>query len=311
MTQEFLADLAGRIETLKADGLFKQEQVISSPQQGEVTLETGAACINLCANNYLGLSNHPRLVEAARAALSRYGFGMSSVRFICGTQVPHKQLEERLSAFLGTEDTILFPSCFDANAGLFESLLDEEDAIISDALNHASIIDGVRLCRAKRFRYANNDMADLEARLQRGGRRALPPDRHGRGLFDGRLYGRSAGHLRPGGETRRPRDGGRQPCRRLRRRKRTGHARALWRRRAGRHPDGDARQGAGRCCGGLRLGPARHRGVAAPERAPPTSSPTRRRPSSPRPAWRRWTFSPARRSCGIGSGAIRGASAPK
>ena len=166
MTQEFLADLADRLETLKADGLFKQEQVISSPQQGEVTLETGAACINLCANNYLGLSNHPRLVEAARAALSEYGFGMSSVRFICGTQVPHKQLEERLSAFLGTEDTILFPSCFDANTGLFEGLLGPEDAIISDALNHASIIDGVRLCRAKRFRYANSDMKDLEARLQ-------------------------------------------------------------------------------------------------------------------------------------------------
>ncbi len=166
MTHAFLADLAGRIETLKADGLFKQEQVISSPQQGEVTLQTGAACINLCANNYLGLSNHPRLVEAARAALSRYGFGMSSVRFICGTQVPHKLLEERLSEFLGMEDTILFPSCFDANAGLFESLLGPEDAIISDALNHASIIDGVRLCRAKRFRYANNDMKDLEARLK-------------------------------------------------------------------------------------------------------------------------------------------------
>ena len=166
MTHAFLADLGGRIETLKADGLFKQEQVISSPQQGEVTLQTGAACINLCANNYLGLSNHPRLVEAARAALSRYGFGMSSVRFICGTQVPHKLLEERLSEFLGTEDTILFPSCFDANAGLFESLLGPEDAIISDALNHASIIDGVRLCRAKRFRYANNDMKDLEAGLK-------------------------------------------------------------------------------------------------------------------------------------------------
>ncbi len=166
MTHAFLADLAGRIETLKADGLFKQEQVISSPQQGEVTLQTGTACINLCANNYLGLSNHPRLVEAARAALSQYGFGMSSVRFICGTQVPHKLLEERLSEFLGMEDTILFPSCFDANAGLFESLLGPEDAIISDALNHASIIDGVRLCRAKRFRYANNDMKDLEARLK-------------------------------------------------------------------------------------------------------------------------------------------------
>ena len=166
MTHAFLADLAGRIETLKADGLFKQEQVISSPQQGEVTLQTGTSCINLCANNYLGLSNHPRLVEAARAALSQYGFGMSSVRFICGTQVPHKLLEERLSEFLGMEDTILFPSCFDANAGLFESLLGPEDAIISDALNHASIIDGVRLCRAKRFRYANNDMKDLEVRLK-------------------------------------------------------------------------------------------------------------------------------------------------
>ena len=166
MTHAFLADLAGRIETLKADDLFKQEQVISSPQQGEVTLQTGTSCINLCANNYLGLSNHPRLVEAARAALSQYGFGMSSVRFICGTQVPHKLLEERLSEFLGMEDTILFPSCFDANAGLFESLLGPEDAIISDALNHASIIDGVRLCRAKRFRYANNDMKDLEARLK-------------------------------------------------------------------------------------------------------------------------------------------------
>ena len=166
MTHAFLADLAGRIETLKADGLFKQEQVISSPQQGEVTLQTGTSCINLCANNYLGLSNHPRLVEAARAALSRYGFGMSSVRFICGTQVPHKLLEERLSEFLGMEDTILFPSCFDANAGLFESLLGPEDAIISDALNHASIIDGVRLCHAKRFRYANNDMKDLEVRLK-------------------------------------------------------------------------------------------------------------------------------------------------
>ena len=166
MTHAFLADLAGRIETLKADDLFKQEQVISSPQQGEVTLQTGTSCINLCANNYLGLSNHPRLVEAARAALSQYGFGMSSVRFICGTQVPHKLLEERLSEFLGMEDTILFPSCFDANAGLFESLLGPEDAIISDVLNHASIIDGVRLCHAKRFRYANNDMKDLEVRLK-------------------------------------------------------------------------------------------------------------------------------------------------
>ena len=165
MKNAFVSDLAARIESLKTDGLFKQEQVITSPQQGEVTLQTGTACINLCANNYLGLSNHPRLIEAARDALNKYGFGMSSVRFICGTQLPHKRLERRLSEFLGTEDTILFPSCFDANAGLFETLLGPEDAVISDALNHASIIDGVRLCKAKRFRYANNDMVDLEAKL--------------------------------------------------------------------------------------------------------------------------------------------------
>ena len=165
MKSAFVSDLGARIESLKTDGLFKQEQVITSPQQGEITLETGTVCINLCANNYLGLSNHPRLIEAARDALNEYGFGMSSVRFICGTQLPHKRLERRLSEFLGTEDTILFPSCFDANAGLFEALLGPEDAVISDALNHASIIDGVRLCKAKRFRYANNDMEDLEAKL--------------------------------------------------------------------------------------------------------------------------------------------------
>ncbi len=169
MVHAFVSDLAARIETLKADGLFKQEQVIASAQQGKITLQTGAACINLCANNYLGLSNHPRLIEAAREALSKYGFGMSSVRFICGTQLPHKRLEERLSDFLGMEDTILFPSCFDANTGLFETLLGPEDAVISDALNHASIIDGVRLCKAKRFRYDNNDMADLEAKLIEAG----------------------------------------------------------------------------------------------------------------------------------------------
>ena len=165
MKNAFVSDLGARIESLKTDGLFKHEQVIISPQQGEITLETGTACINLCANNYLGLSNHPRLIEAARDALNEYGFGMSSVRFICGTQLPHKRLERRLSEFLGTEDTILFPSCFDANAGLFETLLGPEDAVISDALNHASIIDGVRLCKAKRCRYANNDMEDLEAKL--------------------------------------------------------------------------------------------------------------------------------------------------
>ena len=165
MSEIFATDLAARIERLKTEGLFKQEQVIASPQQGNVRLESGAACINLCANNYLGLSSHPLVVEAAASALHEYGFGMSSVRFICGTQLPHKRLERRLSDFLGTEDTILFPSCFDANAGLFDALLGPEDAVISDALNHASIIDGVRLCKARRFRYANNDMGGLEAQL--------------------------------------------------------------------------------------------------------------------------------------------------
>lgn len=165
MTQSFVSEVAARIDSLKTDGLYREEQVVVSPQQAEILLESGVVCINLCANNYLGLSNHPAMIDAAKDALDRYGFGMSSVRFICGTQDPHKRLERRLSKFLGTEDTILFPSCFDANAGLFETLLGPEDAVISDSLNHASIIDGVRLCKAERYRYANNNMAELEARL--------------------------------------------------------------------------------------------------------------------------------------------------
>lgn len=157
-----VTDLAG----LKAAGLYKQERYIATPQFSEVGLKDGSKVINMCANNYLGLANHPELEKAAKEAIDKWGFGMASVRFICGTQTLHQQLEERLSAFLGTEDTILFGSCFDANGGLFGALLDKEDAIISDALNHASIIDGVRLCKAARYRYANNDMADLEAKLQ-------------------------------------------------------------------------------------------------------------------------------------------------
>ena len=160
------ADFASRLEELRETGLFKDERVIASPQEAAIRLEDGSEVINFCANNYLGLANHPALVSAAKEALDRWGFGMASVRFICGTQGVHKELEDRLSAFLGTEDTILYSSCFDANAGLFETILGPEDAIISDSLNHASIIDGVRLCKAKRFRYANNDMADLEAKLQ-------------------------------------------------------------------------------------------------------------------------------------------------
>ncbi len=157
-----LADLDARCAGLVDDGLFKTERVIASPQTAHIVLADGAAVLNLCANNYLGLADHPDVEQAAAAALQQYGYGMASVRFICGTHTVHKELEARLSAFLGTEDTILYSSCFDANTGLFETILDDQDAIISDALNHASIIDGVRLCRAQRLRYANNDMAELE-----------------------------------------------------------------------------------------------------------------------------------------------------
>jgi len=163
---ELLQRLARDTEQLKAEGLFKPERVLVSPQQAVVRVNDGSEVINLCANNYLGLANHASVREAARLALDRYGYGMASVRFICGTHDIHKDLEARLSRFLGTEDTILYSSCFDANGGLFETLLDEQDAVISDALNHASIIDGVRLCKAQRFRYANNDLDELETRLK-------------------------------------------------------------------------------------------------------------------------------------------------
>ena len=159
------SDLRERTAALRDEGLFKDERVIASPQDARIRLDDGSEVINLCANNYLGLADHPALVEAAQHALEEYGYGMASVRFICGTQTVHRELEERVSAFLGTEDTILYSSCFDANTGLFETILGEEDAVISDALNHASIIDGVRLCKAARYRYANGDMADLEEKL--------------------------------------------------------------------------------------------------------------------------------------------------
>ena len=162
----FIDHLRTELSTLRDGGLYKAERPIASPQAGRVRLEDGREVMNLCANDWLGLADHPDLVAAAHEALDRLGFGMASVRFICGTQVEHKKLEARLAAFLKTEDVILFPSCFDANTGLFEALLGPEDAIISDALNHASIIDGVRLCKAARYRYANNDMTELEARLK-------------------------------------------------------------------------------------------------------------------------------------------------
>ena len=163
---EILQRLSRETEQLKTQGLFKPERVLSSAQSAVVRVGAGGEVVNLCANNYLGLANDASVRAAAQRALDRYGYGMASVRFICGTQEIHKELEARLSRFLGTEDTILYSSCFDANGGLFETLLDEQDAVISDSLNHASIIDGVRLCKAQRFRYANNDLDELEARLK-------------------------------------------------------------------------------------------------------------------------------------------------
>lgn len=158
--------LTRQLGEIKSAGLYKNERVITSPQGAHIAVTGGREVLNMCANNYLGLADHPEIVAAARGALDRWGFGLASVRFICGTQDLHKQLERQLSSFLGTEDTILYSSCFDANGGLFETILGAEDAIISDELNHASIIDGVRLCKAQRFRYRNNDMADLEAKLK-------------------------------------------------------------------------------------------------------------------------------------------------
>ncbi|GAA6205030.1 MULTISPECIES: glycine C-acetyltransferase [Thalassotalea] len=162
---DFYQHLSSEIAQVKSDGLYKAERVITTAQQAKIAVNTGEEVVNFCANNYLGLANHPSLIAAAKAGLDEHGFGMASVRFICGTQDIHKTLEQKLSAFLGMEDTILYSSCFDANAGLFETLLGPEDAIISDALNHASIIDGVRLCKAKRYRYANNDAVELEKQL--------------------------------------------------------------------------------------------------------------------------------------------------
>lgn len=165
MNEKFVQRIATEVEEIRASGLFKQERVITSPQGAEIQVG-GKTVLNFCANNYLGLSSHPKVIEAAHRAIDSHGYGMSSVRFICGTQDIHKELERKLSAFLGTEDTILYVAAFDANGGVFEPLFNEQDAIISDALNHASIIDGVRLCKAQRYRYEHNNMEDLEAKLK-------------------------------------------------------------------------------------------------------------------------------------------------
>ena len=175
MYGDLKTQLQTELEEIRRAGLYKEERVIETPQAAKVGVGRGEPVLNMCANNYLGLASHPEVVAAAREALDEWGYGLASVRFICGTQKIHKQLEDKLTGFLGTEDTILYTSCFDANGGLFETLLGPEDAVISDELNHASIIDGVRLCKAKRFRYKNNDMADLEAQLieAKGARRIL------------------------------------------------------------------------------------------------------------------------------------------
>ena len=166
MVAEFENQVSQTLEEIKSQGLFKTERVITSPQDAHIAITGGKRVLNMCANNYLGLADHPALIAAAKEALDTRGFGMASVRFICGTQDIHKELEAALTKFLGTEDTILYPSCFDANGGLFETLLTDKDAVISDELNHASIIDGIRLCKAQRFRYKHSDMADLEAQLR-------------------------------------------------------------------------------------------------------------------------------------------------
>jgi len=165
MPHDYLSHARATVDRIRADGFYKTERIIGSPQSPKLRLADGREVLNFCANNYLGLADDARLIQAAKAGLERYGFGMASVRFICGTQSVHKDLEDAISRFLSTDDAILYSSCFDANGGLFETLLGEEDAVISDELNHASIVDGIRLCKAKRFRYRNNDMADLEAML--------------------------------------------------------------------------------------------------------------------------------------------------
>src|SRR5438067_2701796 len=166
MFNKMKSHLVAQVEEIRTAGTYKRERIITTPQDAHIRVGDGKPVLNLCANNYLGLAEHPAVIKAAHQALDRWGYGLSSVRFICGTQQIHKELEKKISEFLGSEDTLLYGSCFDANGGLFETLLAAEDAVISDELNHASIIDGIRLCKAQRFRYRNNDTADLEAQLK-------------------------------------------------------------------------------------------------------------------------------------------------
>ena len=183
MNEAMRGHLQERLGAIRAADLYKRERVITTPQQARIGIEGGRQVLNLCANNYLGLADHPDIIAAARASYQQWGYGLSSVRFICGTQSVHRQLEEALSQFLGTEETILYTSCFDANGGLFETLLGEEDAVLSDELNHASIIDGIRLCKAQRLRFQNGDMADLEAKLKEAAAARFRLNRHRRRVF--------------------------------------------------------------------------------------------------------------------------------
>ena len=269
MNVAFTEHLRSQLRHLEADGLLKRERVLTSPQGAWIEAD-GRRVVNLCANNYLGLAGHPDLVAAARDALPRYGYGLSSVRFICGTQDVHKELEARLARFLGFEDAILFSSCFDANGGVFEALLGEEDAVVSDALNHASIIDGIRLCKARRYRYANGDMADLDAQLREaeaGGARFKLVVTDGVFSMDGSFANLPA-ICDLGGPPRRARHGGRQPRGGLRGRAGARHPRAGRRRGPGGPRHGHARQGARRGLGRLRGRLEGDRGVAPPARAP-------------------------------------------
>ena len=270
-------ELVQTLSEIREAGLYKSELPITTPQGAHVDVEGRGELLNLCGNNYLGLANHPAIIEAAHDALDRWGYGMASVRFICGTQALHRELEERLAAFLGTDDTILFSSCFDANGGLFEALLGEEDAVISDQLNHASIIDGIRLCKAQRLRYANGDMDELESRLEESAgarRRLIATD----GVFSMDGYLARLDRIRARRAPRRARHGRRLACGRRRRPRRPRHARAPRRRRARRHPHGHARQGDRRRQ--RRLRPPRDRRAAPPAR--PSRTAWRRR--SPPPA---------------------------
>ena len=265
------------------------ELVMTTPQGAHVAVEERGELLNLCANNYLGLANHPEMVAAAHEALDRWGYGMASVRFICGTQALHRELEERLSAFLGTDDTILFGSCFDANGGVFEALLDERDAVISDQLNHASIIDGIRLCKARRLRYANGDMDELEARLNEAADarfRLIATD----GVFSMDGYARQARRdLRPRRAVRRARPGRRLARRRVRRPARSRHATrtSTWSTGSTSSPGRSARRSAAPAAG-TSPGAGRSSSCSASARAR-TSSRTASRPSSPARASRRST----------------------